>query len=360
MKNIIKMSLAAAVAVAGISTSAVAVDNVTFSGKLYVENHLSTTSNPTAAQTTAGITADETASGFEVDFDVTGKMKISDTLTAVVGIEADTDQNENVSYTNQTVTVDDAYFAYANNGVAVKFGKQGISTPTTDAEFGQGTLASYTMGSITAVGAHFTNNNSSTLGTNDVSAVALLGTTGPVNFELWRVGVQTKSENMTAVVSTKVAGWTLGARHATTDYDDATKDGSTTIISASGKIGTVGLTALAIKTDKDNAAFVTDASSKNTAELTYFTAKGLKDASAYVAIASMPLTDVVSATVKFGTVQFDQTGNDSDSASEVVAQLNYKLAASTTLTARYSDYTQEIKSVTTDKAQARIDLTYKF
>ena len=362
MKKIIKMSLVAAVAVAGLSTTAAAEDTK-FSGKLYVEHHTSTSDK--SGDSTDG----ESKSGFEIDFDITGKKKISDTLTAVVGIEADSDKNDQ-DYTANTgtekaVILDDAHFVYAKDAVAVKFGRQGMGTPTTDGELGEGVLASYTMGDITAVGAHFSNThakfgNATAMTGNSAYALALLGTAGPVNFELWDVDVSSHSTNLTAVVSAKVAGWTLGLRHATTDYRNDDPDGVTTIVSVAGKAGKLGLTALMVQTDKDGGAFTTDKSSKNAAELTYFASKDLEDATAFVVIASMPFTDTVSGTVKYGTASFDQDGSSSDKASEIVGQVNYKLAKSTTLTGRYSMYTEDIGGVDTDKSQARVDLTYKF
>jgi len=343
MKNTIKMSLVAALAVAGLSTAAAAEDTK-FSGKLYVEN------------TNATVNDGSSLNHFEIDFDVTGKKKISDTLTAVVGIEADSDNDEDDNLAKKTVTVDDAYFAYANNGATAKFGRQGMNTPTTDGELGEGLMATYTMGAITVAGAHYDVNEFAA----EANVLAVLGTAGPVNFELWQVNVQGASENTTGVVSGKAAGWNLSLRHAMTDYDGATADGSTTKIVASGKVDKVALTVVGVSTDKDGPVYVTDASSANAAELTYFNSRYTKDLAAFAVIASMPFTDKVSGTVKYGAASFDQTGTDDDSASELVLQVNYKLAKSATMTARYSDYTQEIANTDTDKEQLRVDLTYKF
>jgi len=360
MKNIIKMSLVAAVAVAGLSTSAAAVDTTTFSGKVYVENTFSTNDTNDANATTAG----QSVSAFDIDFDLTAKTKITDTLTAVVRVQADTGSTEKEVTKNETVTMDNVYFAYANNGVSAMFGKQDIKTPNTDGEKGEGLVASYTMGSVTAVGAHFSSNGiTSVTGTTtdltntDISALALLGTTGPVNFELWNVGVQNHSTNMTAVVSGKVAGLSLSARYATTDFEDAAeKDGVSTILSASGTVANIKLGAKYITSDTDNAAFVTDNSSANTVELVNFVAGNKANASAYMINASMPITDTLTGAVKYGTIDY----NANDDANEVVVQLSYAAAKSTTITARYADYTETVSTVNTDKSQARIDVTYKF
>ncbi|MEA3512030.1 MAG: hypothetical protein U9R37_00365 [Campylobacterota bacterium] len=346
MKKMIKLSLVAAMSVASLNTVASAAD-VDYSGKLYVENYVGTEE--------VGSADAVNTSGFEIDFDVTGKAKVTDNLTAVVGLEADSDRKEYAGAANEGVDVDDAHFVYAKGDATVIFGRQAIDTPTTDGENGEGTLASYKFGNFTAVGAYFENND--VVASSTASALALLGKAGPVNLELWQVGVSDHSTHNTAVLSVEAAGWTIGGRLATSTYDAAgAKDGSTMIISAAGKVSNIGLTAALLTTHEDGAAFVTDASSANTAELVHFTAKGHADTTATIVTASMPVSDDTSVALKFGTASI----GDDDTASEVVLQANYKLAKSTTLTARYASYTQDVSDVETNKTQGRVDLTYKF
>jgi hypothetical protein len=370
MTKMIKMSLVAAVAVAGMTTVASAAD-VSYKGKLYVENLMGTTD-------TAG--TETSSSGFEIDFDVTGTAKINDNFSAVVGIEADSDSDDTDTTKNvaaKGVTVDDAHFVYANNGLTAKFGRQAIDTPTTDGELGEGILAAYNLGNVTVAAAHHANNEigQSTAqagGASDgASALAVLGSAGPVNFQLWQVNVSSHSENTTLVASGKAGDVSLGLRHATSEFAaTGTKDGVTTIVTAGAKAGKIGLSGALYTTDKEGAAFTTDPSSANAVELVNFKADRSTahryDATGIILGASIPMDSGYSAAIKYGTLDFKTSATDTkdDDASELVLQLNKKFDKALNGSVRYATYSQSVNTagttVDTDKTQLRADLTYKF
>lgn len=354
MTKTIKMSLAAVVAVAGIASSAAAVD---YKGKLYVENWASTPGGDAS-----------TTTGYEIDFDVTATAKINDNFKAVVGVEADTNTNDN-GYDNYDdvkgdgtvkgdlrpeVEVDEAYVAYSGNGLGVKMGRQNINTPTSDGEDGEGVMATYTMAGITAAAAHFGNNEISN--GNDVSAIAVLGAAGPVNFQAWQVGIHGpdsgSSAHTTLAVGAKFSGVSVGGRVATSSYDAAgSKDGQTMIVTVAAKAGKVGLSLAHLMNDEDGAALTTDPSSANTAEMVHLHASNRADTTATILAASMPFANGYSAAVKYGMA--DVAGTDH---SEVVLQLNKKFAKSLSGSLRYADYDDSADG----KSQLRADLTYKF
>ncbi|UTJ06858.1 major outer membrane protein [Arcobacter roscoffensis] len=348
MKKIAKLSLVAAMAMTAANAGSLeeAIKGVNVSGKLYVESFVTETDN------------DGSKSGFEIDADIKLKNKINDNLTAVIDIEADTQQNEETATDDkQALELSNAYFSYTNNGATVNAGRMDINTPNTDGEEGEGFVGMYTVGPVTAVGAHFVNNSGISL-TSDINAAALLGSVGPVNAEAWYVTVSDHSKNTTLVASTKVADIALGARYATTDFEDAAKkDGTTYILSASGKVANVALRATYLNNDEDNAAFVTDDSSANTIELVNFVAGNVADMKAYAIGATVPVMENVSFALDYGWGEADVSKTE---ASEIVGKVSYKMAKSTTLTVRYADYTQEVNNVDTDKTHARLDLTYKF
>ena len=286
------------------------------------------------------------------------KKKINDNLTAVVDVEADTQQNEETATDDQqALELSNAYFSYTNGGATINAGRMDINTPNTDGEEGEGFLGMYTINGITAVAGHFVNNRSISQ-TSDINAAALLASVGPVNTEAWYVTVSDHSKNTTLVASTEVAGINLGARYATTDFEAANaKNGKTYILSASGKVANVALRATYLNNDEDNAAFVTDNSSANTIELVNFVAGNVADMKAYAIGATIPVMENVSFALDYGWGEADATNTE---ASEIVGKISYKMAKSTTLTARYADYTQEVANVDTDMTHARVDLTYKF
>ncbi len=345
MTKMIKMSLVAAVAVAGFTTSASAMDT-SYTGKVYVENHATSVNDG------------QTVTGYDIDFDVKATTKINDNFSAVVGVQADADTKDNVAASASAVTMDKANINYAGNGLTVKFGRQAINTPTTDGETVEGILATYGVAKgITLAAAHFGNQSiaEGAVAGQDAHAVAVLGSMSGVNFQLWNVGVAGHSVNNTLVVGANVAGIALGARYATTDFEAGTdKDGSTMILSAAGKAGTVGLSAAYLVNGEDNAAFTSDASSANTAELVEFNAQNAADTKAFILGVSAPMTSTLSASVKYGSADIGAN----NSISEVVLQLTNKFAKSLTGTVRYADYTGVTSD--TDQTQLRADMTYKF
>ena len=355
MTKFVKMSLAAAVAVAGISTTASAMDNTSYSGKLYVEQ-IASTSGSNAS----------TVNSWDIDIDVTAKTKITDTLSSVVTVQADGGSSDQVGTYATGVNVDSLYFQYANAGAAVMWGAQDINTPNTDGEDGDGIMATYTAGSITAAAAYFPNNGVST--GNDVSAVAVLGSAGPVNFEAWNVNIAGKgaagSSNTTLVVGGDFGPVSAEVRSATTSYNaTGTKDGSTMKLSVSGKASSVGITGIYFSTDKDGAALVTDPSSSNSIELVNLAhSNSFYDTTLMALIVSAPVSEMGSVSVSYGTGDLSTTQSvaAATDVSELVLQYNHKIAKSTKMSVRYADYTQETAGVSTDKTHARVDLKYSF
>jgi len=379
MKKIAKLSLATVVALASTSAFAgdntILGDNTTISGKLYVEQTISTSD-------TVGTQNDgDSSSAFEIDYDFTLKTKVTDTLTAVVNIEGDTqgtagtnvESQENGANSSQALQVSNAYFTYAPGKYSVSLGRTDINTPNTDGEEGEGVWGTYSAGPVTIAGAHFTTNDADavadTLGENDIStsdinAAAIMGSFEGINLEAWYVSVSDVADNYTYVASTSIEGFDLSARYATTDYDTAystgnLKDGDTLILTAGTKIENASLRAKYLSTDKEGEAMVTDPSSANTAELVHFTANKA-DASAWLIGGSYPLTSALTAHLDYGKIDFNNGNATEDDASEIVAKLTYAFSKNAVASVRYADYNEQVDSVETDKSQARVDLTYKF
>jgi hypothetical protein len=335
MTKTIKMSLAAVVAVAGFSTSASAID---YSGKLYVEHYGVTQNN-------------DTDSGFEIDFDVTATSKITDNFSATVGVEADSD-NKQTAVGNANVSIDDAYIAYNKDGLGVKVGRQGMDTPNTDGDNGEGTMVTYGMGNITVAGAFF-DNHAIVNGTENIMVGAVLGSADMVNFEAWMVNIDEHSSNMTLAASANVGPVTVAGRYATSSFDAAgEKDGDTMKLTVSGKVENISLTGIYLANGEDNAALTTDASSANTVELVKLHASNRADTTVMAAVASMGLTDGYSVALKYGAADVAGTNY-----SEMVAQLNKSFAKNLKGSLRYSDY----DDTSADGIQImRADIKYSF
>jgi hypothetical protein len=366
MKKTLKLSLVAAVAVAGLTSTAVAADKVSYSGKVYVENFAES----------MGDSNDMT--GYDIDFDLTGKAKINDSFTAVVEVQADggTKDNEKSGHTN--VTMSKAYFAYANSGLALNVGRQAISTPTTDGETGEGAKASYTMGNITAAAAHFGNNPYSkevggikVSNNQDTHAVAVLGTAGPANFELWNVAIADYFTSNTIVLGAKAAGVSFGVRYSSTNYEDKkdancattkTKDGKTTIVNVGAEVAKVNLSFKYLMNDEEGATMTTSSASANTIELVKLNVRNMADTKAFLLGVKAPITTTLTASVDYlsvtQTMAAGTVAKKDVTDTEVAVKVSNKFAKSLTGTIRYATLTAD--KTANDKKQLRADLTYKF
>ncbi len=215
MKNTIKMSLVAALAVAGLSTTASAggleeaIKGVTISGKMEVEyDYVSDKAEGENKNTT---------NSWDLDWDITAKIPVNDNVTAVFGAEGDTETEIGAESINgdkgaDNVQVTKVYFQYANGPVTVLAGKQKIGAPWFDDERANGVVGLFNAGPVTLAAAHFTGANADTIGSNsanlyvdtafatdmdvavtlddaDISALAVIGSMGPVNASLWYANI---------------------------------------------------------------------------------------------------------------------------------------------------------------------------
>jgi predicted porin len=375
MKKIAKLSLVAAMAVTAANAASLeeAIKNVDVSGKVYVETIANTD------QTTDG----ETSTLTDIDVDITFKSKVNDNVTAVVRVQADKEDAENgttniidnadadedndktdvvstSSFGANEVTVDNVYFTYQNGPLTANIGKQDINTPNTDGEIGDGALALYNVGPVTLAAAHFISNE---ITNHDISAAAALGSIGPVNAELWYVNVSSHSENITGVVSGKLGPVSLGIRHATTDFEDSAKeDGASTKVTASASFGAIALRAAYFNTDEDNSAFVTDASSANTYELSQLGAKNAAGVDAFAIGASYTM-DKMTYAIDYAEAEKENANAADSEYEELRLRATYAMSKNFAVMATYSMYEADDKVDNTKDVEnnsARLEARYSF
>jgi hypothetical protein len=279
MKNTIKMSLAAAVAVSALSTSASAgnleemIKGVTASGKINVE-YQNNTEDTTGEQE---VGTNQT----EYDIDMTFKVPVNDNVTATIGFQADHDvtidnpMNTRTSGGNtvagevtsgntvvEGVTTGDtsdtqvdvtvANFTYANGPVTAIVGKQNVGTPFLYDQKGDGIVGLYNAGPVTLAAAHFVNSNTNILGAD---TTGLAGTVVPAAVTNLNQGDE--SINAVAAIGS-VAGINLSAWYVTTTLVQAgIADGADAYtLNANGKIGPVGFDVRHSSVEVDGAAGV--------------------------------------------------------------------------------------------------------
>ena len=373
MKKLVRMSLVAAVAVAGFTTSASAVEGLSVSGKFVVKVQADTTKVKDSNHHT------KTLSKHDIDFDVKLNQKISDNLSATVVIQGDAKQNTNKNTSNQNVDISNAYFTYDQAGFNATLGLQDINTPVTDGEEGAGLLVTYSpFENVTLAAAHFLSNSigdhdavlsdydsvseyntAKAVAKADISAVALIVSAGPVNMELWHVAVSGVNKTTSGSVSGSFGPLYASALYAvTSDETNANnvEDGDTVKITLDYAAGFADFRAAYFGTDKDGGAYASDTGAQTAIELDELALTGEEDADAYLLGVTVPVSDF--------DLSLDYLSADigeHDEATELLLGVSTKVAKTTTLSVGYSMVEKEDGSVTTfEQNIANFKVKYTF
>lgn len=376
MKKLVRMSLVAAVAVAGFTTSASAVEGLSVSGKFVVKVQADTTKVKDSNHHT------KTLSKHDIDFDVKLNQKISDNLSATVVVQGDSKQHTNKATSNQNIDISNAYFTYDQAGFNATLGLQDINTPVTDGEEGAGLLVTYSpFENVTLAAAHFLSNSigedtttsvfdfnegtissvttSDEVAKADISAVALIVSAGPVNMELWHVAVSGVNKTTSGSVSGSFGPLSASALYAvTSDETNANdvEDRDTVKITLDYAAGFADFRAAYYGTDKDGGAYASDTGAQTAIELDELALTGEKDADAYLLGVTVPVSDF--------DLSLDYLSADigeHDEATELLLGVSTKVAKTTTLSVGYSMVEKETGSVTTfEQNIANFKVKYTF
>jgi len=363
MKKFAKMSLVAAVAVAGltnVSASSLeeAVKNTDISGKVYVE----------FIADDNGVVGGSTATTTDLDFDITFSSKVNDNITSIVRLQADAAPAEGAVSTNQNADIDNIYFNYAKNNLSVDFGRWEMATPLTDGNQAEGVRASYKMDMVTLGGGYAISNETTN---GDLGFVSAMATVGPVNLEAWYVAFSTDTQatavdagkTTTLVASTTFENVNLSARYADTDFNTVgTENGSTLKLTASTTISNVGVHATYLTTDEAGSSYNEDASAANGYELSQLDLAELSanaaDSTLWAVGATLPVNTVTYA-LDYATLSEDITNTE---ATEIRLRGTHKMSPNFTIMATYSMYEEEDSAgaTTVENDSSRIDFKYTF
>jgi hypothetical protein len=134
--------------------------------------------------------------------------------------------------------VDNMYFTYTNGALTVQAGRQPLGAPTTDngyrGEKGTGIVALYNLGSVTLAGAFYNTSDitsnyfSLPLDDNEVSALAAIGSFGPVNAQIWGIQMTNTIDHLifVQVDGQVIDGLTLKGQYINTKLGDGLQDAS--------------------------------------------------------------------------------------------------------------------------------------
>ena len=297
MTKMIKLSLAAAVAVSALSTTASAgsledaIKGVTISGKIAAEYEAHSTKDDGEKSST---------NVKEYDFDLTANIPVNDMITAQIGVQADhdpvvRDDNTDTADGKTDIAVTKLNFTAKTSVATVIVGKQKQPTPFLDDERGDGVVALIPAGPVTVAAGHFTGMNggaslagtagpdvtSYTLGSTDglattyttvttpdsdlslnlaqrdISALAIIAAAGPVNINAWYLMASGSDEGTAAIedgldgysvnLAAKVGPVSLELNHASLAIDGTNgykfDDETLTRLTAAMSIDAINLTA---------------------------------------------------------------------------------------------------------------------
>ena len=363
MTKMIKLSLAAAVAVSAFATTATAgslenaIKDTTISGKFmvgynYADNKL----------------ADTTSNTNEYDIDVTVTTKVNDVISATFGVEADHDLATSDVTTDagkgNEIGITKLYFTAKTDVATVMVGKQKQPTPFLDDERGDGVVALIPAGPVTIAAGTFTGMNGQAGVTSDINALAVIGSAGPVNASLWFLDIPNVADAYSLNLTANAGPVALNFTHSDADYDVLLnkQDASLTKLVASMTVADVNLVAgYGMTNDNKNGRgfgvdLTTDDDAATNFRLDQLVLDDYNDADALLLGASMTF----GATTVGAQYLMVDVGSDTD-ATELDLTVKYAMSKNFSITGLYSDAEIEAGSTKVyDEARMELSLNYKF
>lgn len=412
MKKIAKLSLVAAVAVAGLTTANAqpleeAIKNVDVSGSVvYRYNDYQNNKGTNSA------TDDKTDNNYKIGLNLSSKVNddvkfnsrfVVGKPSVVAGTAGTTDSGfatlNSSSNADQNVDVQLSHANFAYTGIAnttVVAGKQGLTTPWTVAldsdgneQTGTGLLAMSTVGPVTLAGAYFNQTNLNTsgdaagtlnglatsatnVGTKDIATVGVIGAFAPVTLDAWYLDLQDTFNTYTvgAKVATTSNGIALGAdaRYVSLELDgkNGNSNGDRNTLAKLVLTADAGLVDAKIAyamTGKDGGLTALDQDATTTLLGWNLTALNKVDADYWQAVLGFDILSNLNLSANYGNVQYKQSvGSSVDMEDEeIYGQLLYKMTKNFSTYVRYGQLTKETANVkTTDGTAGRLQVEYTF
>lgn len=397
MKKIVKMSLVAAVAVAGLTTANAkpleeAIKNVDVSGTVVYRYNDYNEKNSNAAQT------NNYKIGLNLSSKVNDDVKLNTRFTVAATDNGFVSLDTNGNDTQANVGLSQVYFSYT--GIAnttVNVGKQGLTTPWTTAidsdgneQTGTGILALSSVGPVTLAAAYFNQTNlnesgdlASTLnslantgsgsgsttnaGSADVATAAVIANVGPVTLNAWYLDMEDIFDTYTlgAKASFDLDAVKLGAdvSYTSLDLDSATTDNDILKIVLTAKAGIVDAKYMYAGTDKDGGITALDADAATTALTWNITTLNKADADLHHLSVGVQALETLHVSANFTTMDYNTVAGTADeNEEELYAQLVYNMSKNLSTYVRFGSYEKETNAVrTTDQNyRGRLQVQYSF
>lgn len=418
MKKIAKLSLVAAVAVAGLTTANAqpleeAIKNVEVSGSVvYRYNDYNNDSNDGVSAGEGSTTDNNYKIGLNLSSKVNDYVKFNSRF--LIANEDSTEftslNTQNTGDDNVDVELSHAYFALtAIPNTTVNVGKQGLTTPWTVAidsdggeQTGTGVLALTTIGQVTFGAGYFnqTNLNDSGNGTaiptsknpannrlvnteaktlidgdEDLVVGAAIANLDLVTVDAWYLDMEDIFDTYTigAKSDFKFDGGKVGfdARYVSLTLDDkiANKDDNAIAkIALTGNVGIVNAKVAYANTDKDGGLTALDQDAEATLLGWNITANAKADADYWQAVLGVNILDNLNLSANYGNIEYKLYADNSTEVEEeeIYAQLLYKMSKNLNTYVRYGTYTREYSQNTVngdeinDDVRGRLQVEYTF
>ncbi|MFW2568288.1 porin [Aliarcobacter butzleri] len=423
MRKISKLSLVAAVAVAGFSTANAqpleeAIKNVDVSGSVvYRYNDYN---NDREVNGVKLADKSDTNNNYKIGLNLSSKVndyvKFNSRflVASSTGDFAGPLNTQTGSDVNPDVTLSHANFAFTGiKNTTITAGKQGLTTPWTVAldsdgneQTGTGILALSTVGPVTFAGAYFNQTNldesgdlagtlktvmaNPTLGKNigslDIATVGVIADLSPVTLDAWYLNMDQAFDTYTVGAKSdfKFDGGKFGvdARYVSLTLKesvaraagmlngaDVIDSNSLAKIALTGNVGIVNAKVAYAKTDKDGGITSLDRDSETALLGWSLHTVGKADADYWQGVLGVNILDNLNLSANYGNLQYKASNlaNAADmEEEEVYAQLTYKMSKNLSTYVRYGTYTREttpvggVKTEINDDLRGRIQVEYTF
>ncbi|WP_323669476.1 porin [Aliarcobacter butzleri] len=423
MRKISKLSLVAAVAVAGFSTANAqpleeAIKNVDVSGSVvYRYNDYNNDREVNGVKLTD---KSDTNNNYKIGLNLSSKVndyvKFNSRflVASSTGDFAGPLNTQTGSDVNPDVTLSHANFAFTGiKNTTITAGKQGLTTPWTVAldsdgneQTGTGILALSTVGPVTFAGAYFNQTNldesgdlagtlksvmanpalGKNIGSLDIATVGVIADLSPVTVDAWylnmdqafdtytvgaksdfkfdggKFGVDARYVSLTLKESVaRAAGYLNGA--------DVIDSNSLAKIALTGNLGIFNAKAAYAKTDKDGGITSLDKDSETALLGWSLHTVGKADADYWQGVLGVNILDNLNLSANYGNLQY-KANNRPNAADveeeEVYAQLTYKMSKNLSTYVRYGTYSKDttpvggVKAEDNDDTRGRIQVEYTF
>ena len=376
MTKMIKMSLVAAVAITGLSSTlaakplAEAIQDVDVSGSVVYRY------NDYSDDNAAG-TKDVNQNNYKIATSI--KSKVNDYVTATVRVVTGTGVLDNSagltglktqidSDANPTLQVSQANFTVKTDVATVIAGKQGLTTPWTVAidsdgneQTGTGLLALVPAGPVTLAAAYFNQTNLPLDSDAAVATVGVLGSIDFVSFDAWYLDMDEVFDTYTLGAKATIDMITAELRYTSLDVDGTDTDNNALMLKVGAKMDVFKVSAAYGMTDKDGGLTALDSDAKTTLTGWNVNLHNKPDADMFMLGAGMDVMSGLNVALNYNTIDYGNTSATETTETELYTQITHKMGKNLVTYIRYGMYDKDVDNEeTSDATVGRLQVEYKF